>query len=183
MRGGEDKPLVKVDTVYRRLLKKVAAVCGTTMSSLHVTSVEGNQLLLEAVEGLDDLWRDWTREIPIRTGIGAGVCGEAVALKRVSIAANLEDPKFEGFRRIAHVVGVGAAWSMPLLSDDGIVLGALSTFYRHPRSPTDQEIRMVARIAAQYVWVLRSRRRRPVAERPAASRIADVRESLLPRAH
>lgn len=161
---------METDQLYKRLLHDVISVCGTTMGALYLTSADGRTLVLHTDEGLDELWREWTREIPIRTGIGAGVCGEAVALRQVSIAPALEDSKFEGFRRVARMVGIGAAWSMPLLSLDGCALGSLTVLYDGARVPTEAEIAAVGRIARRVARLIESRKRQYLAQ-PQSDRL------------
>lgn len=146
--------MIEARSAYGPLLNEVTAVCGTTMGALHLTADGGDKLVLVAARGLHELWQDWIREIPIRTGIGAGVYGEAAVTKRIAIAPALEDSKFDGFRRIARAVGIGAAWSMPLLSYEGRVLGTLTTMYAYPRWPADEEMVRVRQIAQRVLPVI-----------------------------
>src|SRR5690625_7152212 len=126
--------------------------CGAPMGAIHVVDRSANKLNLVAGEGLPELWRDWTAEIPLRTGIGAGVFGEAAVLRRLAFAPSLDDPKFDGFREVARFDGIGAAWSMPFGGKGQQLCGTLTMLYTAPRMPAWTEMFDVERIGRRLTW-------------------------------
>jgi GAF domain-containing protein len=55
------------------------------------------------------------------------------------------------FRKFAAAAGLRAAWSSPIPSNDGRVLGTFGMYYREVRTPTPDDIRLIehaSRIAA-----------------------------------
>jgi len=51
-------------------------------------------------------------------------------------------------------LGFNGAWSMPIKTADGTVLGTLGTYFRERRSPTPEELKSVAVLAAAAGLVL-----------------------------
>ena len=63
--------------------------------------------------------------------------GEPVIVRDVWI-----DPLWEDYRGLAHVCGLRACWSTPILSGRGKVLGSFAMYYREPRLPNEAETRL-----------------------------------------
>jgi PAS domain S-box-containing protein len=74
---------------------------------------------------------------------------------RIIVSDILTDPLWEGFRDAAGRHGLRACWSTPILSMQRKVLGSFAMYYDEPRSPNDDELRLiesaadVARIAIE----------------------------------
>ncbi len=51
------------------------------------------------------------------------------------------DPLYEPFRSAARAAGYRAVFSTPLIDRDGVPLGMLSTHFRQPHRPSDQDLR------------------------------------------
>jgi hypothetical protein len=49
------------------------------------------------------------------------------------------DDKWGELRHLPHSLGFVGAWSMPIKSSDGTVLGTFGNYYRERRSPTPEE--------------------------------------------
>jgi formate hydrogenlyase transcriptional activator len=87
-------------------------------------------------------------------GIGASVgsCGTAAyLLQPVFVSDIASDPKWAKFRGIALPNGLRAAWSSPIMSHDGKVLGTFCSYYREVRHPGPSDIQLIdsaSRIAA-----------------------------------
>ena len=67
----------------------------------------------------------------------------------------LTDPLWEDYRDVARRFGLRACWSTPIFSPQRKVLGSFAMYYDEPRSPSDEELRLieaaadVARIAIE----------------------------------
>ena len=85
-------------------------------------------------------------------GPNVGSCGAAAYLRQpVFISDMLSHPNWEGFRDVVLQSGLRAAWSTPILSHDGKVLGTFCMYYREVRQPVMDEIQLIdyaSRIAA-----------------------------------
>src|SRR2546428_4866068 len=85
-------------------------------------------------------------------GPNCGSCGAAAYLRQpVFISDMLSHPNWEGFRDVVLQSGLRAAWSTPILSHDGKVLGTFCMYYREVRQPVMDEIQLIdyaSRIAA-----------------------------------
>jgi PAS domain S-box-containing protein len=99
---------------------------------LHIgASVSLPQAYVDSIEGLE-------------IGPMVGSCGTAsYTRKRVIVEDIASDPRWEGLRSLAQEYGLRACWSEPVLSVEGKVMGTFAMYYRHPRAPTEAELRTI----------------------------------------
>ncbi len=77
-------------------------------------------------------------------GPNVGSCGAAAYLRQsVFVSDILSDPKWVKFKDSAVAAGLRAAWSSPILSHDGKVLGTFGMYYREVRHPGTDEIQLI----------------------------------------
>ena len=62
---------------------------------------------------------------------------------RVIVTDVLTDPLWEDFRDVARQFGFRACWSTPIFSPQRKVLGSFAMYYDEPRSPSDEELRLI----------------------------------------
>lgn len=78
-----------------------------------------------------------------------GTCAAAAALGSVVVTCDfLADDKWAELKHLPLALGFVGAWSMPIKSADGRVLGTLGTYFRQKRSPTAEEMESVELLAA-----------------------------------
>ena len=88
-----------------------------------------------------------------------GSCGTACFLgERVIVEDIASDPRWEGLRDLAMEYGLRACWSQPVFSSEGQVVGTFAMYYRHPRAPTQAELRTIG-TAAHLVGIAVQHRR------------------------
>ena len=90
--------------------------------------------------------RDWLPVVsPLPVSEHAGCCGAAAfSKKRVIVADVAMDINWlDEFRDLAIENGIRAAWSEPILTKDGEVLGTFALYSSEPRIPTDTEIELI----------------------------------------
>jgi GAF domain-containing protein len=90
--------------------------------------------------------RDWLPVVsPLPIAPHAGCCGAAAILKeRVIVADVATDINWlDEYRDLAIKNGIRAAWSGPILTEDGEVLGTFALYSSEPRVPTDTEIELI----------------------------------------
>jgi hypothetical protein len=84
-----------------------------------------------------------------------GTCAAAAATGAVVITTDFcADDKWAELRHLPLSLGYVGAWSMPIKSPAGRVLGTFGTYYRDRRSPTPEEQERVERLAAAAALVL-----------------------------
>jgi signal transduction histidine kinase len=95
-------------------------------------------------------------------GPRAGSCGTAMYLRQRIIASDvMEDSRWEDYRELAMSYGLRACWSTPIVSEHGKVLGSFAMYYREPRTPTNDEVRLID-IATQLAAIAIERKRAEV---------------------
>ena len=73
-----------------------------------------------------------------------GSCGTAMFLgSRVVVTDILVDPLWEDYREVARAFGLRACWSTPIFSPQRKTLGSFAMYYNEPRSPSDEELRLI----------------------------------------
>jgi formate hydrogenlyase transcriptional activator len=112
------------------------------LCSIFLLDADGVHLRYAAAPNLPEFYRSATDGIA--SGPQAGSCGTAVYRREaVFIRDILSDPLWTRFRDVAASAGLRAAWSSPIISKDGRVLGTFGMYHREPRDPTDDDIRLI----------------------------------------
>jgi PAS domain S-box-containing protein len=80
-------------------------------------------------------------------GPSVGSCGTAAYRAEPVIVSDIDtDPLWADYHDLALAHGLRACWSRPIVSSDRRVLGTFATYYREPRSPTQQEHSVIEQI-------------------------------------
>jgi GAF domain-containing protein len=125
---------------------------GSAVCSILVLDKEG--LLRNAAS--PNLPADYLAAIDrLKPNPGVGTCSAAAATGSVVVTRDFQaDDKWAELRRLPMSLGFNGAWSMPIKTADGTVLGTLGTYFRERRSPTPGELKSVAVLAAAAGLVL-----------------------------
>lgn len=95
---------------------------------------------------------------PIGENIGS--CGMAAATKRQVIVGDIAtDPKWEKYKSVALEYELHACWSNPVIDADGGVMGTVSMYYREPKLPSDEELKVMERATALLRIILENRQK------------------------
>src|SRR5438105_1371003 len=115
----------------------------TTISTILLMDPNGKQLWHAAGPRVPRGWLPAISPRPI--GPRDGCCGAAAFFKRRVIVANVAtDPVWsDANRELALENGILAAWSQPILTKDGEVLGTFALYASEPRTPTDAELELI----------------------------------------
>lgn len=146
--AADHRPLSDVlDAVCRLLSHHLPNTCTA------VSLLEGDQARTVAVDnGSRRLLHDVLMRQPIPLGPEGGSIGLALQRReRVVIENTITDPTWLRFRPLIMNHGILAAWSEPILTLNGQVLGALSVYARETRIPSaedQQALQDTARLAA-----------------------------------
>jgi len=77
-----------------------------------------------------------------------GTCAAAAATGEVVVTPDFRaDAKWAELRHLPLALGFVGAWSMPIKSRDGRVLGTFGTYYQQPHEPTAAEREAVRELA------------------------------------
>ena len=77
-------------------------------------------------------------------GPNVGSCGAAAYLRQsVFVSDILSHPNWANFRSVVLQSGLRAAWSTPIMSHDGKVLGTFCMYYREVRHPGTHDIQLI----------------------------------------
>jgi signal transduction histidine kinase/CheY-like chemotaxis protein len=125
----------------------------------------------------------------VTIGSNVGTCGTAAFERRVVFTPDIaSDPAWVLFRHLALGLGLRAAWSMPIISSAGEVLGTFANYFCESRLPTryEQEILEVLSPTAalaierkQREETLRETGRRLAAEIAALNRLHELTTRLV----
>ena len=106
----------------------------------------------------------------ITIGPRAGSCGTAAYRAEPVIVTDIAtDPLWSDYRDLAGRHGLRACWSIPIISNDGKVLGTFAMYYREPRSPSREDLQVIER--ATHLAAIAIERQRAEAEQQVMSEI------------
>ena len=78
-----------------------------------------------------------------------GTCAAVAATGSIVITPDFRaDDKWAELRHLPLALGFAGAWSLPIKSPQGEVLGTFGTYFRSRREPTEREIAAVRQLAA-----------------------------------
>ena len=121
----------------------------------------GTRLRHGAAPSLPDVYNKAVDGLKI--GQGMGSCGTAAFTRRRVVVEEIAGhPYWKGFTP-ALEAGLHACWSEPVLAADGALLGTFAMYYREPRAPKAEEIRLIesaAHLASIAIGRMREETRR-----------------------
>ena len=93
---------------------------------------------------------DYLRAIDgLKPNAAIGTCAAAAATGVAVVTPSfLADDKWAELRHLPLAIGFAGAWSMPIKSTDGRVLGTFGTYYRDVRQPSPEEVKAIGALAA-----------------------------------
>jgi serine phosphatase RsbU (regulator of sigma subunit) len=110
-----------------------------------------------------------------RVPVGQGACGTAVAEQRAVIVADVtREPLFAPFLHAAELGGYRSAYSLPLQTRGGQLLGTLATYFPLPHTPPERDRWLIALYAAQAAEAIRHSQLLEQARRAEAARDATL---------
>ena len=142
VRGGSDRTEV---LAYLATAAELAAGDGCVVSIL---VLDGNGLLRNGAS--PSLPADYLNAIDrLKPDARVGTCAAAAATGEIVMTPDFRaDEKWAELRHLPLALGFAGAWSMPIKSQGGQVLGTFGTYFRDRREPTETEREMVGQLAA-----------------------------------
>jgi formate hydrogenlyase transcriptional activator len=132
-------PLNEVLTTITRLIEAHSTGMRRSISLL---DEDGLHLRYGVAANLPEAYRAATDGICIGPSVGS--CGTAAYLRQPVFVSDIaSDPRWEKFKQVAIQNGLRAAWSTPIMSHDGKVLGTFCMYYGEVRHPGPAEIQLI----------------------------------------
>src|SRR6516162_1668049 len=135
---------VPLKGILNALCRFIEEQRSATLASVLLLNPDGIHLDSVAGPNLPDEWLQRMEKLPI--GPCAGSCGTAAYRKSQVIVSDIAtDPLWNvpEHRAAALKHGLRAAWSNPVLSWKGNVLGTFCMYYREPRAPTSKDLELI----------------------------------------
>jgi signal transduction histidine kinase/CheY-like chemotaxis protein/HPt (histidine-containing phosphotransfer) domain-containing protein len=118
-----------------RLVERLAppALC-----SILLLQPDGRHLRHGAAPSLPEAYSQAIDGLEIGPAVGS--CGTAAWRREPVIVRDIAtDPLWDEPRDFTLSFGLHACWSMPIMTDDGVVLGTVAMYYREPREPAGRD--------------------------------------------
>src|SRR6266481_1899586 len=129
------------------------------LCSIFLLDEDGLHLRYGGAANLPEAYRAATDGVCIGPNVGS--CGAAAYLRHpVFVSDILSHPNWASLRSVVLQSGLRAAWSTPIMSQDGKVLGTFCMYYREVRHPGTDDIQLIdyaSRIAGIAIERERSR--------------------------
>jgi len=131
-----------LNEVLTSITRLIEAHSEGMLCSIFLLDEDGLHLRYGVAANLPQAYQAATDGVCIGPNVGS--CGAAAYLRQpVFISDMLSHPNWEGFRDVVLQSGLRAAWSTPILSHDGKVLGTFCIYYREGRQPVTDEIQLI----------------------------------------
>ena len=158
--------------ILDEILELAIDITGADMGDIQLLEVESGLLKIKAHRGFKQPYLDFFAVVEQ----GFGSCGTALQRgERVIVEDITCSPIFAGTPALAVQLkaGVRAVQSTPLLSRSGIIVGMLSTHFRSPHRPEEQDLQLVELLAHQAASLI-ERMRAEEALRQSEARFSKV---------
>jgi formate hydrogenlyase transcriptional activator len=131
-----------LNEVLTSLTSLIEAHSEGMLCSIRLLDEDGLHLQYGAAANLPEAYRVATDRV--RIGPNVGSCGAAAYLRQpVFVSDILSHPNFASLRSVVLQSGLRAAWSTPIMSQDGKVLGTFCMYYREVRDPGTDDIQLI----------------------------------------
>ena len=149
--------MLKAGSPAREILTRLASAAKSLAGSDTATSIlviDQDGLLRNGASV--DLPPDYLDAIDgLKPNPGIGTCAAAAATGSVIVTPDfLADDKWAELRHLPLALGFVGAWSVPIKSPEGRVLGTFGTYFRERRQPTARERRGVELLAGAAARIL-----------------------------
>ena len=131
-----------LNEVLTSITRLIEAHSEGMLCSIFLLDEDGLHLRYGVTANLPQAYRAATDGTCIGPNVGS--CGAAAYLRQpVFVSDILSHPNWANFRSVVLQSGLRAAWSTPILSQDGKVLGTFCMYYREVRHPGTHDIQLI----------------------------------------
>jgi len=166
-----------LEAVLNTLCDGIDALDPDLISTVLLADPDGQRLWPKAGPRVPDAWKRLISPLPIAACMGS--CGTAAFRKKPVINPDIAndplwcDPVLEKYRTMALEQGLRTAWSVPLLSDTGELLGTYGMYYTKPKPVGAEDLELLQK--AGYIALIAIERDR--AQTALTDALAEVRKS------
>lgn len=138
--------------VLGQVLEAVVELQGARAGVLMLHDPNRDDLHTVASVGFSEEYLEAVGRVPV----GEGACGTAVAEQRAVVVEDVtRDPLFAPYVKAAELGAYRSAYSLPLQTRGGQLLGSLATYFPLPHTPPERDRWLVALYAAQAAEAIR----------------------------
>ncbi len=135
---------VPLPMVLDRLARSYEEIFTGMLCSVLLLDADGRHLRHCAAPSLSEAFCRAVDGVEIGARIGS--CGTAAFNHQTTVSADIaNDPLWEDYHEIALTHGLGACWSLPLVSSQNRVIGRFALYARQPASPRPVDISTLER--------------------------------------
>ena len=129
--------------VLDQLCDSIEVQVAPSVTTVLVMDADGKQLWQGGGQRVPHEWI--SKIIPVPVAFEAGLCGTAAFLKeRVIVPDVATEPNWpDQYRELAIRNRIRAAWSQPILTKDGEVLGTFALYSHEARVPSDEDLAFI----------------------------------------
>jgi diguanylate cyclase (GGDEF)-like protein len=155
------KQLVRGETSLEDMLEQIVYTLEQqlpgSLGSVLLLDEPGETLCTCAAPHLPGFYNRFTQEVKIGDGVGS--CGTAAYRRERVIVEDISmHPYWADYREVAARAGLRAAWSEPIRTASGGILGILTVYYRQPATPTASQLQLIEAIANLLSLVIERKR-------------------------
>jgi PAS domain S-box-containing protein len=133
-----------LEDILATIVSVIEELAPETLGSVLLYDPTTRRLRTGAAASLPSAWNQTVDGTEIGPSVGS--CGTAAFRRDAVFVRDVEtDPLWENCRDAVRPHGLRACWSMPILANDGRVLGTFAMYYRQPRSPEAADVEHIAR--------------------------------------
>src|ERR1700737_3518631 len=136
-----------LETILEALCRVVEQAASGSLCSVVLFDPRSSKIQQAVAPSLPPSYNDRFRGIPV--DCEGGPCTEAALRKTQVIVSNVAlDTQRDtyGWRTAALAHGLKACWSTTILASNGLVLGTFAIYWREPRSPPEQDEKIIEQI-------------------------------------
>jgi PAS domain S-box-containing protein len=157
----QDKPINEILNGITLWVERQAR--HSLFASILILDKDGKHLLHGAAPNLAAEYNKAIHGIEIGPSVGS--CGTAAFSKQQVIVEDIEnDPLWANYKDLALSFGLKACWSTPLISKDGRVLGTFAIYYKEPRKPDEEDLRIIKLVSRTAVLAIENKLAREAKE-------------------
>src|SRR5262245_51134002 len=152
-----------LQTALEEILQSSIRLMRADFGKVQLYDAERKVLRLAALHGFDEKFVETLRVVDTEDDTA---CGRAVRTgKRVIIEDVEQDELYAPYRKAAAAAEYRSVQSTPLYDREGALLGALSTHWRAPHQPSEQDLRRLDLYARQAInFIIRARAEKELRE-------------------
>ena len=133
-----------LEDILATITSVIEELAPDTLASVLVYEASSRRLRTGSAASLPAAWNELIDGVEIGPDVGS--CGTAAFRRDAVFVRDIEsDPLWDKFRDAIRPFGLRACWSMPILANDGRVLGTFAMYYREPRAPLAADVELISR--------------------------------------